>query len=384
MRVLIIDKTAVLAANHERYKKIAAHSDIELAVLSPIHWHEHMHDVRVEKTSDPNYRIFLGKTLWSGSYSHGFYWRGLGQAIRRFKPDLIQLLEEPWSFFAGQTARLASRLAPQAQLLFYTWENILRHGSYCSRLDPIHRRIEQRVFCQSCAGICATQTAERVLKERGFQGKTEVIPYGIPQHFILPEEDLEEKLTRPIPEAPRIGYIGRLLEMKGVETLIQALPEVPGRLVILGSGLQEMGLRMTAQIAGVSDRIEWLPAVPPEAVIEHLSSLDVLVLPSRTTPVWAEQLGRVLLEAMGSGVSVIGSSSGCIPEVIGESGYIFEEGNPGSLAQALLRVFGDQADRNERRRNGWEKVRSRYTWDRFAGDLAGVFRGILTNKPFQA
>lgn len=376
MRVLMIDKTAVLAANHERFEKIALHTDIELAVLSPTHWHEHMRKVPAEKTTDSNYRIFLGKTFWSGSYSRGFYYQGLGQAIRQFRPEIIQILEEPWSFFAGQTAALIAGLAPQPQLVFYTWENILRHGTYCSHLDPIHRRIERSVFRQACAGICATRRAEEVLKGRGFQKTTKVIPYGIADQFILSPKELENRLTHPMPECPRIGYIGRLLAMKGVDTLIQALPGIPGKLVILGSGPEEKKLKAAARECRVSDRIEWIPAISPEKVPIHMSSLDVLVLPSLTTRVWAEQLGRVLLEAMGSGIPVIGSSSGCIPEVIGEAGIIFKEGDSVSLSRSLMHLFENSTSRVECVRRGWEKVRNNYTWSRFADDLGNVFREV--------
>ena len=51
------------------------------------------------------------------------------------------------------------------------------------------------------------------------------------------------------------------------------------------------------------------------------------MLPSLTRPNWKEQFGRVLIEAMASGVPVIGSDSGAIPDVIGQAGLIFPEGD---------------------------------------------------------
>ncbi len=369
MRTLFIDKTAVLDANRERYEKIAAQPGMELCVLSPLWWHEHMRDVYAERISHPDYLIRLGRTFWTGSYSRGFYLTGLVKVLKEFKPEVIQLLEEPWSFFAGQTVFLARHLAPQAQVFFYTWENIFRERTYCSKLDPLHLLVEKYVFHHAAGGICATETAREVLWRRGFQQPTAVIPYGISQDFLLTEKQLERRCAAPLSDPPRIGYIGRLLPMKGVDTLISALPHVPGRLVILGSGPDESRLRHLATEEGVSERIDWIGAVPPKQVAGYLARLDVLVLPSRTTPVWAEQLGRVLLEAMASGVPVVGSSSGSIPEVIGEAGWIFHEEDPRELAKALLAVFSGHEERAMRIRFGWERVCTRYTWDRFVKDL---------------
>jgi len=62
------------------------------------------------------------------------------------------------------------------------------------------------------------------------------------------------------------------------------------------------------------------------------------VLPSRTLPNWAEQFGRVLIEAMACAVPVIGSTSGEIPHVIGGGGLIFPEGDAAALARCLQRL----------------------------------------------
>lgn len=379
MRILIIDKTAVLNASHERYERIAARPEIDLCVLSPTTWNEHMRQVKAERRSHPQYRIEFGRTFWNGSYSRGFYLTGLKKCLRNFRPDIIQLLEEPWSFFAGQTVRLARKWAPDSRLLFYTWENIHREGTYCSKLDFVHRRIERSVFEFSASGVCATETAARVLSQKGYAKPAPVIPYGVPSRFVAAEEEIRTRLADPPSDPPRIGYIGRLLPMKGVDILLHALRKIDGELLILGSGEDEARLRKIAAEAGVDPRVAWIPAIPPEQVIDHLKGLDVLVLPSRTTPTWAEQLGRVMLEAMGCGTPVIGSSSGSIPEVIADAGMIFEEGNAEDLAEKISRLFADADLRKSLIRKGWEKVRTRYTWSAFADDLIDHYRRLLND-----
>ena len=376
MRLLIIDKTAVLDSNHERFEKISAFSDVELCVLSPTRWIEHSREVQAERTSHPGYEIRLGRTFWTGSYSRGFYLSGLREALREFQPDVIQLLEEPWSLFAGQAVRLARRHAPNAKILFYTWENIYREGTYCSKLDPLHRRIERRAFKECVSGVCATKTAGEVLRKRGFEGETLIIPYGISSEFILNEGDLRSRVEQPLTDPPRIGYIGRLLSMKGVDTLVRALPLTPANLVVIGDGPAESSLKGLAGVMGVSDRIEWLGSKPPAEIPRLMAGLDLLVLPSRTTPAWAEQLGRVMLEAMGSGVPVIGSSSGCIPEVVGDAGLIFPEDDSRCLAESTRNLISGFRLREDCIRKGWEKIRERYTWDRFSADLVDLYRKV--------
>jgi glycosyltransferase involved in cell wall biosynthesis len=73
-----------------------------------------------------------------------------------------------------------------------------------------------------------------------------------------------------------------------------------------------------------------------------LKSFDVLVLPSVTiVPLHREQFGRVLIEAMAAGVPVVGSSSGAIPEVIGDAGLVVPERDATALAQAIDRVLAE-------------------------------------------
>ena len=70
---------------------------------------------------------------------------------------------------------------------------------------------------------------------------------------------------------------------------------------------------------------------------------DMLVLPSLTRPNWKEQFGRVLIEAMACGVPVIGSDSGEIPNVIGDAGLIFPEGNIPALRDSIAGLLVDPA-----------------------------------------
>ena len=93
-----------------------------------------------------------------------------------------------------------------------------------------------------------------------------------------------------------------------------------------------------------------LPPVSYEQMPSLLKALDVLVLPSVTIlPLHREQFGRVLVEAMAAGVPVVGSSSGAIPEVIGDAGLVVPERDPARWRGAIDRVLTEPDLRQARR-----------------------------------
>src|SRR5258708_21269385 len=148
--------------------------------------------------------------------------------------------------------------------------------------------------------------------------------------------------------------MGRLVPEKGILNLCQALDglrHLTWKLVIVGAGPLEDVLQK-----------QWKPAFGERLVLlgpgaradlpDYLKCLDILVVPSVSTPQWKEQFGYILVEAMASGVGVIGSSSGAIPEVIGNAGLVVAEGDVSSLKAALARLLQSAEDRTHLSRLG--------------------------------
>jgi glycosyltransferase involved in cell wall biosynthesis len=132
----------------------------------------------------------------------------------------------------------------------------------------------------------------------------------------------------------------------------------------------------SAQLATLPDVIAY-PAVPHAEVPAYLAAMNVLVLSSRTTPKWKEQFGHVLIEAMASGVPVIGSDSGAIPEVIAYAGLIFPEGDVAALREAIIRLRDDATLRAELGARGRARVLAHYTHARIAEQTAAIYREML-------
>jgi len=112
----------------------------------------------------------------------------------------------------------------------------------------------------------------------------------------------------------------------------------------------------------------------------HLAKMDVLVLPSRSTPEWVEQFGHILLEAMAAGVPVIGSSSGEIPNVIGEGGLVFEESNVEQLSQALDSLAGDESKRQKLAREGFDRARNNFGHDLIARKQFELYMMLMAER----
>jgi glycosyltransferase involved in cell wall biosynthesis len=140
-----------------------------------------------------------------------------------------------------------------------------------------------------------------------------------------------------------IGTLGRLVQQKGHEVLLEALTELPGaRAVIVGEGPNRSELERLARQLGVDDRLE-LPGWSDDAP-GRLPTFDVFVLPSHD-----EGLPLAMLEAMAAGVPVVASDVGSIREAVehDRSGLLVRPGDPHALA-AAVRSLLDDADRRTR------------------------------------
>jgi len=108
-----------------------------------------------------------------------------------------------------------------------------------------------------------------------------------------------------------------------------------------------------------------------------MNRMDLLVLPSITRPSLVEKFGRVLIEAMACGVPVVGSSSGEIPNVLGESGLIFKEGDSEDLHDKITSLLNNRDLRIEMGKLGRERAVQNYSWKSIAGKTVNIYEQLL-------
>lgn len=386
IRVLAVDHTAGVAPFRRKFAALAAFPDIELTVLVPDRWVENYRTVRATVLSRDGYRLEVGSVIWPGYENRAFFTGGLAGAIRRARPDILHLWEEPFSFIALQALILRRVLAPRAKSLFFSSDNLARDFRYPYRPSAVYAAIERWVHGQCEVGTAVSGEVVEVLRAKGYGGPIDIVPHGL---------DLEA-YAEPNPErraAARerigardvvIGYAGRLLPMKGIDVLLRAAAVMATRaepraftVAVMGEGPDRERLVALASELGIGDRVLFLPSVPHESIPGALESFDITVVPSLTTPKWKEQFGRAALEAMAAGSAVVVSNSGALPYVVGDVGLVAPEGNPEALAEILSRLVATPVERETRGARGRERVRESFTWTALASALRERYRAML-------
>jgi glycosyltransferase involved in cell wall biosynthesis len=258
-----------------------------------------------------------------------FVWRFI-----RAKPTCILLEEDPYSSVGILTllcVYFLKKFKPNLKLCLFTWDNLNRVPT-----NPLKRFLKTLAvsFSRRLTDgiICGNEDAALIAREqKQYLCPRVVLPYiGVP---------LKAKKSRNFPyQRPiSIGYIGRMVPEKGLMTLLEGFKLIQTSkqmsLVLVGSGPLLEHLKVICNTNSI-------PATFPgwvtfEKVNHYLSFIDVLVLPSLTTPTWREQFGLVLSQAMLMGIPCVGSSSGAIPQVINNPNLIFQEGNKDELAYKL-------------------------------------------------
>jgi glycosyltransferase involved in cell wall biosynthesis len=95
-------------------------------------------------------------------------------------------------------------------------------------------------------------------------------------------------------------------------------------------------------------------------VSDALRACDIVVVPSRTGPSFAEQFGRIVVEAMLAGCAVVANRSGALPEVVADGGILVDEGDVDSLSAAVDKLTRDSSFREETAAGGRRSALARY------------------------
>ena len=190
---------------------------------------------------------------------------------------------------------------------------------------------------------------------------------------------------QPAEEQPAILHVARLVEVKGTRHLLRAFAALPHRhggvqLVIIGDGPLRRSLQALATRLGVRDRVQFLGALPHAQVLAWMRRAAVLVLPGvRTATGRTEGLGLVLLEAAATGVAVIGSRVGGIPEAVidGRTGFLVPERDEGALGERLGELMDDAALRHRMGAEGRALAEQRFDIHQQTALLETLYDGLL-------
>jgi len=376
MRILFTWHAAVEPEYRKLFKEIVK-KGYELTVICPKVWTEGGRLQGVDNLKEDGYSLFSFPVIFRNRIKGFFYPQVnfLCQIFRKFKPDIVHIFEEPYSLACFQMATLAKIASPRSKIIVQSFENMIIPQRFPFSL------IERFVLNNTNLLISIPKEGESVWRSKGYSGTIKQLPVGL-------DEDLFKKTESFLANYPflnkrdkiRIGYVGRLAPEKGLSLLLEAasylLKHSSGfELLIIGNGERKRFESLATEL-GVRERITFINAVPNYQLPIIYSKIDVLVLPSTTTAKWKEQFGRVLIEAMACGTAVVGSSSGEIPNIIGEAGFIFKEGNISALSKILEELASNSDLREKLGKMGRNRVLQNFTWSSITERLCSIYKDI--------
>eukprot|EP01037_Dinobryon_pediforme_P012672 gene12671-12766_t len=335
---------------------------LDVHLLVPQRWYQFGRWLDADLPDDAGVKVHIlpillprfGKASW---YLH--FYPGLRRLIRELKPDVIHLWEEPWSIVALQACLLRGKSA----YVLEVDQNILK------RLVFPFEYLRRFVLKRTNHILSRSPDATAVVEACGYRGPVTYIGYGVDQTTFFPAPD---HINPTAAHGLRLGYIGRLVEEKGLEDALDALVLTPQSvtLAIMGEGPQEAYLRRKIAALGLGARVSFQSWGKPADVAAFFHGLDVSLLLTRTTAHVREQFGRVIMESQACGVPVIGSECGAIPDVIGPGGWIVPERNPQALAGCIGSILADMDSLKQCRAAGLVNVEARFTYTAVAQTLA--------------
>lgn len=365
MRVLMLSKACIVGI-YQRKLEYIAKQGIELLTLVPPSWQDERGEQVLERVYTDGYCLQETPIVFNGNFHLHFYPQ-LFDYIAEFEPDIIHIDEEPYNLVTWQSLLFAR--IKHAKTLFFSWQNIKRN------YPPPFSWGESWVLNHVDYALVGTESSGDVWRQKGYKGRMKTIPqFGTDPELFQP---LQYKPERPF----TIGYIGRLVEEKGVHHLIEASAQLEGdwRLRIVGGGPLLEDLQALAYDLGIMERVNFIGQIPSTDMPAQYAEIDTLILPSLTRPNWKEQFGRVLVEAMACNLPLVGSDSGAIPSVIGNGGLIFPEADVPALAKHLYNLQTKADLRELLGQQGRKRFLERFTHEKIAQSTVAVYHEILTN-----
>jgi glycosyltransferase involved in cell wall biosynthesis len=315
------------------------------------------------------YRLMPGPYVIAGMFA---VWR----LCRRERYDVIHVHWPVPLALWGWAARRARRTA--VVLTFYGIE--LR---WVKRSLPFLKGFVRRICRWADRVVAISSETAREIRQL-VDVPVEVIPYTTP--FPPPRNAAARTLASGDGRRLTILFVGRLVELKGLAYLIEAVGRlggrVPARIVAIGIGPQRDRLEALARDRKVD--VDFRNKVPDAELHQAFLTSDVLVLPSIIDARGdTEGLGVVLLDAMSYGIPAIASRVGGIPDIIqdGVSGLLVPPADPLALANAIERVAGDPALAKRLADAGRARLRTHFSWDVITQKWDAVYRTVSAALP---
>ncbi|MBI4636988.1 MAG: glycosyltransferase [Candidatus Rokubacteria bacterium] len=289
---------------------------------------------------------------------------------RAFDYDLIH--SHYW--LSGVVAlALRERWSVPVLQMFHTLGRLKNHVARTpADLEPALRLHEEARIVAEVDRVVAANVVEQAHLVRHYRaeiGRIAVIPCGVDTELFAPGAEAEARASLGLDGPPLLLYVGRLLPIKGLETLLEAVARLRGRgravrLLVVGGDLDEpldgheADLRRRIARLRLEEAVRFVGAQPQEMLRAYYVAADAVVLPS-----YYESFGMVALESMACGRAVNASRVGGLRTTVrdGETGFLVPEGDVWALAERVERLLADPGLRGRLGRAGVEWA-ARHRW----------------------
>jgi glycosyltransferase involved in cell wall biosynthesis len=294
------------------------------------------------------------------------YW-----VCRKKKPDLVQV---HWPFPHGVMAWPVCKLLGIPMVFSFHGAELLMAnkfgfvGAMLGWLTP------------TAKAVTTNSSFTQGLVKKIYDGPTMVIPYGLTIEAKKPQE-------RESGSLPRLLFVGRLDERKGLKYLLDALTIVlekqPVELRIVGKGILEDEIKAQCERLGLQEVIRFLGFVSKDELADEYASCDIFVLPAIVDSKGdTEGLGIVMIEALAHQKPVIASAVGGIVDVIksNRTGILVPEKDSVTLAKTILELLTDPERSKMLGAEGLKDVQTRFSWSKIIPLWESTFASAL-NSP---
>lgn len=335
MRALVLSHHALDPANRQKLRELSGHG-WEVTLATP------------GGNADTDGPIRLAPLAVSGTLEDPASLQYKARSVRRllsdFRPGIVHVEEEPGTQPAFVLVNEALRL--EIPSVVFSWDSLPRKRGFFEE-----RRYRRTL--QEASGVIGGNTLAQALLAEVAPG---VPATALPQQGIVAPPVLE----RPSREPLAMAVVGRLVPERGVDRLLRTCGQLmgPWSLAVAGTGPEQEVLEELAQRLGLASRIRWLGPIARNEITALWREVDVLVVPSRSTPTWVERHSTVLLEAMAHGVAPVVSAEGALPELVGEAGVVTTTDE--ELLVGLQELVMNRARRAALGQAGRKRVLERY------------------------
>lgn len=285
--------------------------------------------------------------------------------LRILEPDLIHL------HFPYPPGEIATLLAGKRVRIVLTYHgDIVRQQNLLKIYTPLLFKVLEKAEV-----IIATNpnyiSSSEILKR--FKQKVKIVPLGISlSRFLL--QDIQKVREVKKKYGDRLAlFVGRFRYYKGLEVLLEAVPQISANLLLIGDGPVKMTLEKRLTQNGLRDKVFFLGEVSDAELVHYYHAADLFVLPS-TKP--SEAFGITLLEAMAAKKPVISTELGTGTSFVnqsGKTGLVIPPGDSQALAEAVNYLL-DHPDLSESMgQAGYERVSQEFSSDKMIERLKKIY-----------